>query len=96
MNKTEAIKTPSDAPYEPLTPTDAFPTQGIVRPTGISWVTVTLGLLCLGVAALVLTVQLTDVGIDWSTAAPVFVVGAGALLVIAGLASMTTQNRHDT
>jgi hypothetical protein len=67
----------------------------IIRPTGISWVTLTLGLLCLGLAALVLTLQVADVSIDWSTAAPVFVVACGVLLVIAGIASMVTKGRRD-
>lgn len=103
MDKTEAIEIPRVAPYErvgaPPEPPMTESTQAapeIIRPTGISWVTLTLGLLCLSLAALVLTLQLTNVAIDWSTAAPVFVVGAGALLVIAGIASMVTAGRHDT
>ncbi len=88
----EATQHEPATPYEPTTPYDAS-VPAVTRPTGMSWVTLTLGVLCLGLAALVLTLQVTDVSIDWSTAAPVFVVTSGALLVIAGIASMVTKGR---
>lgn len=94
MDNTEAIETPREAPYEPVEVPPEPSMPEIVRPTGISWVTLTLGLLCLGLAALVLTLQYTDIAIDWSAVAPIFVVGAGALLVIAGIASMMTKDRQ--
>lgn len=55
MDKTEATKIPQETPHEPV---GALPEQPptastqaaseIIRPTGISWVTLILGLLCLG------------------------------------------------
>lgn len=103
MDKTEATKIPQETPHEPVGAPPEQPTtvstqaaSEIIRPTGISWVTLILGLLCLGLAALVLILQLVDVAIDWSTAAPIFVVSAGALLVIAGIASMVAKGRHNT
>ncbi len=103
MDKTEAIEIPRETPYEqggsrpePPTGQSTHTAPEIIRPTGISWVTLTLGLLCLGVAALVLTLQLAEVTIDWSSAGPVFVVSAGSLLVIAGIASMVSKGRQDT
>ncbi|MGC1208208.1 MAG: hypothetical protein WA880_09690 [Ornithinimicrobium sp.] len=56
----------------------------VIRPTGISWVTVALGLIALAVAGLVLTLQLSDLRVDWSVAVPGFVTAAGAVLVALG------------
>lgn len=102
MDRTEALRIPSDSAYErgddqPETkpPESPHDTPAIIRPTGISWVTLSLGLVCLTLAALVLTLQLTDLTVDWSSAAPVFVVSAGALLVMAGIASMLTRGKRE-
>ncbi len=68
----------------------------VIRPTGISWVTVMLGALCLGLASLILTLQLNDLSVDWSIAAPAIVVAAGVLLVLIGIGSMVRgRSRED-
>lgn len=105
MEKTEAVRPDTTQAMDMQTPPhngeqqlphDEAGTPSVIRPTGISWVTLTLGLLCLGLATFVLTVQLADISIEWSTAGPVLVVSAGALLVIAGIASMVTKGQRRT
>lgn len=75
-----------------MTPQAESPSIGsstsVLRPTGTSWFTVTLGALCLVLAAVIMTVQLSDLAIDWSIATPAFVVGAGVLLILLGVASL--------
>ncbi len=58
--------------------------EDVIRPTGISWVTVTFGLICLSVSGLVLTLQLSDLRLDWSVAIPGFVIAAGVVLMVLG------------
>ncbi len=78
------------------------PTQGAsstaqpepLRPTGISWVTVLLGIACLVLASTVLTAQWSDLRVDWDVAAPAIVVGAGVLLLLAGAAGVV-RGRSD-
>ncbi|CAN5589660.1 hypothetical protein BH23ACT6_BH23ACT6_26170 [soil metagenome] len=65
-----------------------------IRPTGISWVTVVLGIACLGFAATVLTLQWSDLAIAWTVVTPAFVVGAGVLLLLAGAAGVV-RGRSD-
>ncbi|MGB5952003.1 MAG: hypothetical protein WBG57_05715 [Ornithinimicrobium sp.] len=59
-----------------------------IRPSGISWVTVAIGIACLVMATTVLTVQLSDLRVVWSVATPALVVGAGVLLLLAGAAGV--------
>lgn len=59
-----------------------------IRPDGPSWPTVALGVLALVVAGMALTYQLVDVSVDWTLAAPVAIVSAGALLVLLGLVGL--------
>ncbi|MGB3687284.1 MAG: hypothetical protein WA991_15835 [Ornithinimicrobium sp.] len=65
-----------------------------IRPTGISWVTVLLGIACLVLAGTVLTVQLSDLRVAWNVATPAIVVGAGVLLLLAGAAGVV-RGRSD-
>ena len=62
--------------------------QEPIRPTGPSWPTIALGVLALVVAGMALTYQLVDLSVDWTLAAPVAIVSAGALLVLLGLVGL--------
>ncbi|MGB3828691.1 MAG: hypothetical protein WA962_07915 [Ornithinimicrobium sp.] len=62
--------------------------ESVIRPTGVSWTTVVLGILCLALATVIVTLQLGDLVIDWSIATPAVVVGAGVVLVVLGLFSL--------
>lgn len=73
--------TRSDYGYAPTGPEP-------IRPDGPSWPTVALGVLALVVAGMALTYQLVDVSVDWTLAAPVAIVSAGALLVLLGLVGL--------
>lgn len=74
----------------------AYPTQPEpVRPNGISWATVILGLVALLVGGVVLGIQLVDVNVDWSVATPAVFVGAGAVLVLLGLVALAQRRSKD-
>lgn len=62
---------------------------------GTSWATVAFGLVCMAVAGLALTLQLTDLRVDWEIAGPATVVGLGALLVVVGLVGLLSQRREE-
>lgn len=62
-------------------------------PAGPSWATVAFGLVCMALAGGALTVQLTDWQVDWAIAAPVSVIGLGAILVLVGLLGLATRRR---
>ncbi|MGB3257792.1 MAG: hypothetical protein WBG89_09930 [Ornithinimicrobium sp.] len=80
---------PSDENPSDEQPAPSTPTPEVVRPTGISWVTVTFGLLCLGVSGLVLTLQLSELNVDWGLALPGFVISAGVVLMVLGAVALT-------
>ena len=63
-------------------------TPEVIRPTGISWVTVAFGLVCLSVSGLVLTLQLSELRVDRDLAVPGFVISAGAVLMVLGAAAL--------
>ncbi|MGB3762465.1 MAG: hypothetical protein WA966_04520 [Ornithinimicrobium sp.] len=71
------------------------PTPEVVRPTGISWVTITFGLICLGVSGLVLTFQLSELRVDWDLAVPAFVISAGAVLMVLGAVTLMKGHAED-
>lgn len=58
------------------------------RPTGPAAGGVVLGTLCLAVAFVVGLTQLLDLRVDWGSAGPPVVIGAGVLLLIAGVAGL--------
>lgn len=62
---------------------------------GTSWATVAFGLVCMAVAGLALTLQLTDLRVDWEIAGPATVVGLGALLFVVGLVGLLSQRREE-
>lgn len=61
---------------------------------GPAWPTVAFGVVCLAVAAVVLSVQLGEVDVDWGRAAPVAVAGVGALLMLVGLVALAANPRR--
>lgn len=63
------------------------------RRTGPAPVTVVIGLLCIAVAALAFTSEVTDLQIDWAAVGPVVVLGIGAVLILLGLLGM--RRRRD-
>lgn len=65
------------------------------RPTGPSWGTVALGLVCLAIAGGALFVELTDVVLDWSNVGPLTLVALGVLLVLVGLAALLRRSNDD-
>lgn len=65
------------------------------RPTGPSWGTVALGLVCLAIAGGALFIELTDVVLDWSSFGPLTLVGLGVLLVLVGLAALLRRSNDD-
>lgn len=71
------------------------PPPPLARPSGPSWGTVALGLICLVVAGGVLYVELTDVAVDWTRTGPLALVGIGALLVLVGLAALVNRSGRD-
>lgn len=85
---------PQEIDAQPDTTAYADPPE-VIRPTGISWVTVTLGLIALAVSGLVLTLQLSDLRVDWSVAVPGFVISAGAVLMALGGLALIRGRAHD-
>jgi hypothetical protein len=83
---------PDPTRYEPGTPE---PEQQQRWARGTSWATVAFGLVCMAVAGLALTLQLTDLRVDWEVAGPATVVGLGALLVLVGLVGLLSQRREE-
>ncbi len=82
-----------DEPQRPDTQslaTEAQPHQPD-RPRGPSTGTVALGLVCLAVAALVITYQLHRFAWDWQLAGPAVVIGTGILLVLIGLLGLVRR-----
>lgn len=71
------------------------PAARLPRPSGPSWGTVALGLICLVVAGGVLYVELTDVAVDWSRTGPLALVGVGAILVLVGLAALVNRSGRE-
>lgn len=65
------------------------------RPSGPSWSTVALGLVCLIVAGGALAVELTDVSVAWDRAGPLTLVGLGIVLVLVGLAALLRRGDND-
>lgn len=63
-------------------------------PAGPSWPTVTLGVVCLAVAAAVLGLQLVDVSVDWAQAGPLAVAGIGALVALVGAIGVVLGGRR--
>ncbi len=70
-------------------------TSEVIRPTGISWVTVAFGLICLVMSGLVLTLQLSELRVDWDVAVPGFVISAGAALMVAGALALLKGRTND-
>lgn len=64
------------------------PRATLSRPTGPSWGTVALGLICLAVAGGAFFVETTDLQLDWRSFGPLTLVGLGVLLVLVGLAAL--------
>lgn len=65
-----------------------------ITPAGPSWPTVTLGVVCLAVAAAVLGLQLVDVSVDWAQAGPLAVAGIGALVALVGAVGVVLGGRR--
>lgn len=65
------------------------------RPTGPSWGTVALGLVCLAIAGGALFIELTDVVLDWGNVGPLTLVALGVLLVLVGLAALLGRSSDD-
>ncbi len=87
-----------DAARSNPTPEDRAPhttTPEVVRPTGISWVTVAFGLICLTVSGLVLTLQLSELRVDWELVLPGFVITAGAVLMVLGALALMKGRSED-
>lgn len=70
----------------------ASPRPEVIRPTGVSWVTVVLGVVCLVVAVAVMTFELTDLRVDWSAAVPAIIVAGGLLLAALGLLGLRQRS----
>lgn len=78
----------------PLSDEEPTPRR-LSRPTGPSWGTVALGLVCLAIAGGALFIELTDVALDWSNIGPLTLVGLGVLLVLVGLAALLRRSHDD-
>jgi len=87
---------PAGGRYAGAAPTE--PAAPVATPTwkrGTSWATVAWGLVCMFVAGLVLTFQLTDIEVDWAVAGPATVVGLGLVLVLVGLLGLLNRDRDE-
>lgn len=62
------------------------------RPTGPSWGTVALGLICMIVAAGAIFLELTNIEMDWSLSGPMALIGLGVVLVLVGLAALSRRD----
>lgn len=65
-----------------------------VEPTGPSWPTITLGLVCLAVAVAVLVLQVVDLSVDWRLAGPLALAGIGALVAVVGALGLVLGGRR--
>lgn len=74
--------TPQPAPEEPRT---------LPRPTGPSWSTIALGLICLVVAGGTLLIEFTEVTLEWDRTGPLALMALGGLLVLVGLAALVRR-----
>lgn len=62
------------------------------RPTGPSWGTVALGLICLLIAGGSFWIEWANLEVDWSRSGPLTVVAIGAVLVLVGLLALLRRN----
>lgn len=65
------------------------------RPSGPSWGTVALGLVCLVVAGGALWVSWADLDLDWARSGPLTLVGLGVILVLVGLVALVRRSDDD-
>lgn len=80
---------PQDLPGQQEVPApQVTPVPTLSRPTGPSWGTVALGLICLAVAGGAFFVEATNLQLDWRSFGPLTLVGLGVLLLLVGLAAL--------
>lgn len=81
---------PADTGDEAREPTGQQPRRP-ARPTGPSWSTIALGLICLVVAGGTLLIEFTEVTLEWDRTGPLALVALGGLLVLVGLAALVRR-----
>ena len=95
LDRTDAIRAFAfDEPQQATGPdTTTWPPAVPERPSGPHAPAIVLGLVCLAVAAIVLAQELGNLSVDWGNIGPIGIVGAGALLVLFGLAGLFSSRR---
>ncbi|QDO87518.1 hypothetical protein FNH13_03510 [Ornithinimicrobium ciconiae] len=72
-----------------------IPPRALPRPSGPSWGTVALGLICLVVAGGAFWVEWASLDLDWTRSGPLTLVGLGIILVLVGLAALLRRSDDD-